>query len=152
MPAPPDLGGRAGKEIASSSTRSICIYEDTASPRHDGRDDEHDRAPQVRHGRPALPGFSPTRRDGELLIRSETVFAGYYKEPEATADVLGDDGWLRSGDIASIDEDGFVMINTARGHPRHRRREEHRAAERPQDVAVRLGRRSSSATDAARRR
>jgi long-chain acyl-CoA synthetase len=60
---------------------------------------------------PALPGFElRLAEDGELLIRSETVFAGYYKEPEATAEVLGDDGWLRSGDIASIDEDGFVTI------------------------------------------
>jgi long-chain acyl-CoA synthetase len=48
--------------------------------------------------------------DGELLIRSPTVFAGYYKDPEATAAVLADDGWLRSGDIAEIDHDGFVTI------------------------------------------
>jgi long-chain acyl-CoA synthetase len=60
---------------------------------------------------PALPGFElRIAGDGELEIRSETVFAGYYKDPEATAEVLGDDGWLRSGDIASIDEDGFVTI------------------------------------------
>ena len=60
---------------------------------------------------PALPGFElRVAEDGELLIRSETVFAGYFKDPEATAEVLGDDGWLRSGDIASIDEDGFVTI------------------------------------------
>ena len=48
--------------------------------------------------------------DGELLIRSETVFQGYFKEPEATAEVLGPDGWLRSGDIAEIDADGFIRI------------------------------------------
>jgi long-chain acyl-CoA synthetase len=60
---------------------------------------------------PALPGFElKLADDGELLIRSETVFAGYYKEPEATAAVLDDDGWLSTGDIASIDEDGFVTI------------------------------------------
>ena len=44
------------------------------------------------------------------MIRSETVFAGYFKEPEATAAVLDEDGWLRTGDIATIDEDGFVTI------------------------------------------
>jgi long-chain acyl-CoA synthetase len=60
---------------------------------------------------PALPGFElALAEDGELLIKSETVFAGYFKEPEATAEVLGEDGWLRSGDIATIDEDGFVTI------------------------------------------
>jgi long-chain acyl-CoA synthetase len=59
----------------------------------------------------ALPGFElKLAEDGELLIRSETVFAGYFKEPEATAEVLSDDGWLRSGDIAEIDADGFVTI------------------------------------------
>jgi long-chain acyl-CoA synthetase len=48
--------------------------------------------------------------DGELLIRSPTIFAGYFKDPEATAAVLDDDGWLRTGDIAEIDDDGFVTI------------------------------------------
>ncbi len=60
---------------------------------------------------PALPGFE-VRADaeGELLIRSETVFAGYYKDEQATREVLGEDDWLRSGDVGSIDEDGFITI------------------------------------------
>ena len=59
----------------------------------------------------ALPGFElRLADDGELLVRSETVFAGYFKEPEATAEVLDGDGWLRTGDIATIDDDGFVTI------------------------------------------
>ncbi|MDX6488629.1 MAG: long-chain acyl-CoA synthetase [Gaiellaceae bacterium] len=48
--------------------------------------------------------------DGEVLIRTDTVFGGYYKDEEATREVLGDDGWLRSGDIGSIDDDGFLTI------------------------------------------
>jgi len=60
---------------------------------------------------PALPGFElKLGEDDELLIRSETIFKGYYKDPEATAAVLTEDGWLRTGDIAAIDADGFVRI------------------------------------------
>ena len=59
----------------------------------------------------ALPGFElRLAADGELELRSETIFAGYYKDPAATAAVLDDEGWLRTGDIASIDDDGFVTI------------------------------------------
>ncbi len=60
---------------------------------------------------PALPGFEVrTDADGELLIRSPTVFAGYYKDEEATRAVLDEDGWLRSGDLGEVDEDGFIRI------------------------------------------
>src|SRR4029453_5804407 len=60
---------------------------------------------------PALPGIElRLEDDGELLVRSSTVFAGYYKDPEGTRAVLDDDGWLHTGDIGSIDEDGFVTI------------------------------------------
>jgi long-chain acyl-CoA synthetase len=60
---------------------------------------------------PAMPGVEvKTDADGELLIRSETVFAGYLKDDEATRAVLMDGGWLRSGDVGEIDEDGFVTI------------------------------------------
>jgi long-chain acyl-CoA synthetase len=60
---------------------------------------------------PALPGFEVVADgDGELLIRSETVFGGYYKDAEATREVLRADGWLHSGDVGSVDEDGFIHI------------------------------------------
>ena len=60
---------------------------------------------------PAMPGVElKTDVDGELLIRSETIFAGYLKNEEATSEVLIDDGWLRSGDVGEIDAHGFVTI------------------------------------------
>jgi long-chain acyl-CoA synthetase len=59
----------------------------------------------------ALPGADlRIADDGEVLIRSETVFAGYYKDEAATREVLRDDGWLYSGDIGSLDDDGFLTI------------------------------------------
>ncbi|QWF76747.1 AMP-dependent synthetase/ligase [Amycolatopsis sp. CA-230715] len=48
--------------------------------------------------------------DGELLVRGPIVMKGYRGEPEKTAEILDADGWLHSGDIATIDEDGYVRI------------------------------------------
>jgi long-chain acyl-CoA synthetase len=60
---------------------------------------------------PAMPGFEvQADDDGELLVRSETVFAGYYKDEEATRAALAPDGWLRTGDLGAIDGDGFITI------------------------------------------
>jgi long-chain acyl-CoA synthetase len=60
---------------------------------------------------PALPGVElRVAEDGEVLIKSDTVFGGYFKDEEATRDILSDDGWLRSGDVGHLDEDGFLTI------------------------------------------
>jgi long-chain acyl-CoA synthetase len=60
---------------------------------------------------PALPGFElKIAEDGEILIKGPTLFAGYFKDEEATRAVLTDDGWLRSGDVGHLDDDGFLTI------------------------------------------
>jgi long-chain acyl-CoA synthetase len=61
-------------------------------------------------GRPVDGSEIRLADDGEILVRSDSVFAGYYKEPEATSSALTDDGWLRTGDVGEIDNDGFLKI------------------------------------------
>ncbi len=47
---------------------------------------------------------------GELLVRGPQVMKGYWQRPEATAEVLSEDGWLKTGDMAVITDDGYVKI------------------------------------------
>ncbi|MEP7022051.1 MAG: AMP-binding protein, partial [Pseudonocardiales bacterium] len=59
----------------------------------------------------AVPGVElKVADDGELLVRGALVMKGYRHEPAKTAEAIDTDGWLHTGDIASIDADGYVRI------------------------------------------
>jgi long-chain acyl-CoA synthetase len=59
----------------------------------------------------ALPGVElHIADDGEILIRSNTVFAGYYHDEEATRATLDGEGFVHTGDVGHIDDDGFLVI------------------------------------------
>jgi long-chain acyl-CoA synthetase len=59
----------------------------------------------------ALPGVElALAEDGEVLMRGPITTSGYHKRPEATATLLDDDGWVHSGDIGAIDDDGFLSV------------------------------------------
>ena len=48
--------------------------------------------------------------DGELCMRGDPIMMGYYKEPEATAEVIDKDGWFHTGDIARVEADGYMYL------------------------------------------
>lgn len=48
--------------------------------------------------------------DGELCIRGKSVMLGYYKDPAATAEAIDPEGWLHTGDLARIDEEGYIYL------------------------------------------
>jgi long-chain acyl-CoA synthetase len=70
---------------------------------------------------PPLPGVEVALRDvdgtdvlvgdpGEIWVRGPNVFAGYWRDPEATARVIDTDGWLHTGDLAIADDDGWLCL------------------------------------------
>ena len=52
----------------------------------------------------------PAGQRGELLVRGTSVFAGYWHQPEASAAAFVDGGWFRTGDIATLDDEGYLYI------------------------------------------
>jgi long-subunit acyl-CoA synthetase (AMP-forming) len=59
----------------------------------------------------ALPGMEVRiAEDGEVLVRGPQLMAGYRNQPQKTSETIDSEGWLHSGDIGSIDEEGFLRI------------------------------------------
>jgi long-chain acyl-CoA synthetase len=61
-------------------------------------------------GKPLQNVETKLAADGELLLRGPSVFQGYWNKPEATAESFDAEGWFLTGDVARMDEDGFLYI------------------------------------------
>jgi acyl-CoA synthetase (AMP-forming)/AMP-acid ligase II len=91
---------------------------------HEHRDAEAEGHPErlLSAGR-AIPGYElrivdpgtdadlPTGEAGEIWMRTPQLMAGYLNKPEATAEVVTEDGWFRTGDIGHLDADGFLYVS-----------------------------------------
>ena len=116
-PCPPELGAAFRARFGVPLRQGYGLTE--ASPVVTAAvDDDHPRASSV--GIP-VPGVELRLVDaegadaldgdpGEVWVRGANVFGGYWRDPEATAAVLNEDGWLRTGDIGVLGDDGQLSI------------------------------------------
>lgn len=59
---------------------------------------------------PVMPSLEIRLVDDEVCVRGPSVMQGYYNNPEETAEALTEDGWFKTGDIGSLDKDGFLSL------------------------------------------
>ncbi|MFI3266425.1 MAG: AMP-binding protein [Rikenellaceae bacterium] len=57
-----------------------------------------------------LDNINPITGEGELVVKTPAIMMGYYKNPEATKEVLTEDGWFRTRDLVVVDKDGFIFV------------------------------------------
>ncbi|WP_187276333.1 class I adenylate-forming enzyme family protein [Parahaliea maris] len=90
--------------LAVATTMSGCVY--------DLKPDSAGILSPIMEMRFASTGGDvlPPGQPGEIQMRGITCTTGYWRSPEATADVMTGDGWLKSGDIGYLDEDGFLHV------------------------------------------
>lgn len=87
----------------TETTPSICIG-------HPGRYKIHSCGEPFRDVQVKIDSEDPQHIPGEVLVKGDVVTPGYYKNPEATARLFTPDGWLHTGDIATMDADRSVFI------------------------------------------
>ena len=83
---------------------SAGVSFNTKTHRRDGTVGRPLEGTEVRIAHPDVKGI------GELWVRGPTVMRGYFRDLEATREILLEDGWLRTGDLASVDKDGYIRI------------------------------------------
>ncbi|MFW5657075.1 MAG: AMP-binding protein [Bacteroidota bacterium] len=75
-----------------------------------------DEIPRGSSGKPVdtlevkIDSLNPAKEAGEIILRGENVMEGYYKNKEATDEIIDKDGWLHTGDLGLMDEQGFIYI------------------------------------------
>ena len=112
-PWPPGTEGDLRERLPQTRLYDVYGLSETHSPATMLLDDEFaEKAGSIGRPLPCMEARvdAPTGEAGELLLRGSLVTTGYEGAPEATAAALAPDGWWRTGDVARIDEDGFVTL------------------------------------------
>lgn len=116
---PPDVYRRIANHLGVKIAQGYGLTEATALVSHNDVDDDLDAIAST-VGR-AVAGMElrianadnqpvPAGEPGELLVRGPLVMQGYWDDPEATAKAIDAEGWLHTGDIGTLSEDGYLRI------------------------------------------
>ena len=102
--------GRGGRVLPRDRDRPRRAVGDVRDRRRSARSTGPGRSRSARSGPPAPDVELKLADDGEVLLRGDFLMAGYRNAPEKTAEAFDPDGWLRTGDIGTIDDEGYLKI------------------------------------------